>query len=240
VTSEPLGPGPDGMECMRLTFTPRDRYGNYLGPGRIGSFEVQPQPGTTPTGSVSDLGNGSYQVDVCWDPESTDPPRVGIAQPERPPVVIGPSEGRRYVYSVKFLCGRQADDCCDCGPVRPGNYATEINIHNYNSREVPVVKRVLPLVLAGAARGREPGFTRPTAVDRIVLPPDSATMDDCCRIMEVLLGAPSGAASVPLTVGFLEIISPVELNVTAVYTVSDLGNASISMDVDTVQAKLVR
>ena len=65
-------------------------------------------------------------------------------------------------------------------------------------------------------------------------------MDDCCRIMELLLGAPSAAASVPLTVGFLEIISPVELSVTAVYTVSDLGNASISMDVETVQAKLVK
>jgi hypothetical protein len=237
VTSEPLGPGPGGLEDLRLTFTPRDRHGNHLGPGRLGAFDLVPHPGTIPVGGVTDLGNGSYQVDVRWDPESADPPRVGIVQPERPPVVVGPSEGRRRVYGVKFLCGVQPEDGCGCGPVRPGRYATEINIHNGHGRPVPIVKRVLPLVLAGAARGREPDFTGPTAVDRVVLPPESATMDDCCRLAELLLGA-TPVGPLPLTLGFLEIVSPVELTVTAVYTATDLTNASISLDVETIQRLL--
>jgi hypothetical protein len=36
VTTDPLGTGPDGSECQRMTFTPRDKYGNRLGPGRAG------------------------------------------------------------------------------------------------------------------------------------------------------------------------------------------------------------
>ena len=39
VTADPLGPGPGGCERLRLTFTPRDRYGNYVGPGRGGFFQ---------------------------------------------------------------------------------------------------------------------------------------------------------------------------------------------------------
>ena len=236
VTSTTVGTGPDGREQVVLTVTPRDRYGSYVGPGRSGDFGLVPQPGTKPQGPVRDLGNGSYQVDVSWDPESADPPRIGIAQPERPPIVIGPSEGRRWVYGVKFLCGEQGEDCGTCAPVRPGRYATEINIHNGHDREVPVAKRVLPLVLAGAVRAREPLVTGPTAADRIVLPPHGATMDDCCRLLELLLGGrPAGPT--PLTIGILEIASPVELNVTAVYTVTGPGGHATSMDVRVIPAQ---
>jgi hypothetical protein len=236
VTMQPTATLPDGHQCFLMTFTPRDRYGNQLGPGRLDAFEVQPQPGTTLESDVQDLGDGSYQVDICWDPSSVDPPQIGVVQPERPPAVIGPAERRGYVYSVKFLCGQQDDGCADCAPVRPGIYATEINIHNHHEREVGIIKRVLPLVLAGAARGREPRHTGPMATDRLVLPPHSATMDDCCRILELLLGAPP-AAPTPLTVGILEITSPVELNVAAVYTVTDPANASTAIDVQSVDGK---
>jgi hypothetical protein len=236
VRIEPTATLPDGRQCFHLTFTPRDRYGNHLGPGRLDAFQLQPQPGTTLESDVRDLGDGSYQVDVCWDPSSVDPPQIGVAQPERPPVVIGPEQRRRYVYSVKFLCGERDDGCTDCGPVRPGTYATEINIHNHHDRDVGIVKRVLPLVLAGAVRGREPRHTGPVTTDNLLLPAHSATMDDCCRILELLLGARPAAAT-PLTVGILEIISPVALNVTAVYTVTDPGNGSTSIDVQTVAAE---
>ena len=56
-----------------------------------------------------------------------------------------------------------------------------------------------------------------TAVDRLVLPAHTATMDDCCRLQELLLGA-AVEGSVPLTTGVREIISTLELAVTAVYT----------------------
>ena len=61
---------------------------------------------------------------------------------------------RLFVYPVKFVCGVQSECACECAPVQPGRYATEINIHNYSSKEVRIHKRFIPVVLAGAAGGR--------------------------------------------------------------------------------------
>jgi hypothetical protein len=141
-----------------------------------------------------------------------------------------------FVYSVKFVCGVQPECGCECGPVQPGRYATEINIHNYQNVEVPVEKRFIPVVFAGAATGREPKVARTRAVDKIILPPHSATMDDCCRIAELLFGdvPPS---PIPLTIGFLEITSREELSVTAVYTSSNLTSHAVDIDVEQIQGR---
>ena len=144
----------------------------------------------------------------------------------------------KFVYSVKFVCGTQLDASCDCAPVRPGTYATEINIHNFHRAEVEIEKRVVPVVFAGAPTGREPRVAMPRAVDGIKLPGFSATMDDCCRIAELLLGAPA-SSPIPLMIGFLEITSDEELSVTAVYTASNPNSASISIDVEQIQARRV-
>jgi hypothetical protein len=143
----------------------------------------------------------------------------------------------KFVYSVKFVCGVQQECDCACTSVRPGVYATEINIHNYKCHDAEIEKRLIPLVLAGAAVGREPRVATQRVVDRITLPADSATMDDCCRMIELLLGAPP-TGTTPLTVGFMEIVSNVELNVTAVYTASDLKSNGLSMEVETVNPRL--
>lgn len=238
VTTTPLDPRPDGGTCIRMTFTPRDRYGNLLGPGRSDAFTLEPQPGSMPSGPILDLNDGSYQVDVCSDPDSLEPPQVGIAQPGRPPVVIRPPEVKLFVYSVQFVCGEQKDDCCGCGPVRPGRYSTEINIHNAGSRQAPVLKRVIPLVLAGAAIGREPNVKPPTAQDIIRLPAHSATMDDCCRLVELLLGAPA-AGPMPLTQGILEIVSTVELSVTAVYTATSGSGSAPAIEVKQIATRVL-
>lgn len=137
-----------------------------------------------------------------------------------------------------FVCGVEPECACACGPVRPGSYATEINIYNHNAEKVAIRKYVVPVVLAGAPAGREPRVVGRRAEDAIVLPPHSATMDDCCRLAELLLGAPAQGA-LPLTVGFLEIVSPVELSVTAVYTASSPNANSISIDVDQIVPKIV-
>jgi hypothetical protein len=77
------------------------------------------------------------------------------------------------------------------------------------------------------------------AIDKILLPGHGATMDDCCRLLELLLGGkPSG--DVPLTIAILEITSPVELAVSAVYTASDLNDASVSVDVENIAGRLQR
>lgn len=94
-----------------------------------------------------------------------------------------------------------------------------------------MLKRTLPLVLAGAVRGRESKLATVTANDLIVLPPHTATMDDCCRLQEMMLGAVAGG-EVPLSTGILEIFSTVELAVTAVYT-----TAGGAIDVQTIAAK---
>lgn len=239
VTTTPLPQGPDGGDRTQFTFTPRDKYGNHLGPGRGDSFTVEPQPGSTPEGPVTDLGNGSYGVVVHSDPNSLDPPRVGVVQPGRPPAVIGPARFTIFAYSVKFVCGEQKDECCGCAPVRPGRYATEIDIHNTFDKQAPVLKRVIPLVLAGAVAGREPNVKGPASLEAILLPAHSATMDDCCRILEMTFGAPP-SGPVPLTIGILEVLSTVELSVTAVYTATGCGHDSTpSIDVQQVAARLI-
>ena len=188
---------------------------------------------------MTDLGNGSYEVNVCSDPDSLEPPRFGIEQPGRPAVVVGPADFTLFTHSVTFLCGESKDDCCGCAPVRPGRYSTEINIHNATGKTVPVAKLVTPLVLAGAVSGREPKFRTPAATDLIRLPPHAATMDDCCRLLELLLGAaPSGP--VGFTSGVLEIVSLVPLSVTAVYTVSDGSRSAPSIAVNQITPKLLK
>lgn len=143
----------------------------------------------------------------------------------------------QYVYSVKFVCGEQHQTEGRCASVRPGFYSTEINIHNFTYKKAVIEKRVYAVVIAGEVVGREPKFVRPRAQDKIVLPPHTATMDDCCRIAELLFPGAPGAV-VPITIGFLEIVSNVELNVTAVYTASDLRSNTVSIDVEQVKGKL--
>jgi len=142
----------------------------------------------------------------------------------------------KYTYGVKFVCGVQREWSPDggCAPVRPGAYATEINILNPKCKPANVLKRFIPVVLKNEPIGREPRVVEEHATDKIVIPPGAATMDDCCRIGELLKlgGAPS------LNIGFLEIISDQELHVTAVYTATDLKNNGLSMDVVIVPAKL--
>ena len=71
-------------------------------------------------------------------------------------------------------------------------------------------------------------------VETIILPPLAATMDDCCRIAD-MLPAPSGEA--PLTIAILSIASPLELSVSAVYTANPLNGDGISIDVEYVPSR---
>lgn len=143
----------------------------------------------------------------------------------------------KFTYAVKFVCGTQTVCDCGCGPVRPGIYATEINILNPKCKEASVVKQFVPLVFAGAVTGREPAVATAKATEKMVLPSGAATMDDCCRIAELLYGGVP-ATAMPLTVGFLEIVSDQELHVTAVYTASNSEGHGLSFNVLTVPGKL--
>jgi hypothetical protein len=124
-----------------------------------------------------------------------------------------------FTYSVKFICGVQPECGCTCAPAQQGTYATEIDIHNYSRKPVEIVKRFVPVVLAGAPAGREPSSASPLTEDRITLPAQAATMDDCCRITELIFGV-KPASPLPLTLGVLELTASAEIAVTAVYTIT--------------------
>jgi hypothetical protein len=194
--------------------------------------------GAAPHGDVNDHGHG-HSHPAPGDPKPDTPAPVAAPQPAPVP---GPVVGPPIVvfhYSVKFLCGRQEACPCGCTPVVPGIYATEINIHNPNDVAAGVVKLFIPLVLGGAVIGREPKAVGFKAVDAILLPPHSATMDDCCRISELLLGAPAPATA-SLCIGILHIVGFRELSVSAVYTVSNPESGSVDIDVNQIPAKLTR
>lgn len=140
---------------------------------------------------------------------------------------------RLFVYTAKFVCGTQPDCPCECTSVRPGKYSTIITIHNHSPREVRIRKRVIPVVFAGAPAGREPAAAEARARDSITLPPLSSTMDDCCRLTELLLGSSTAGG---LHIGFLEIIASAEVSVTAAYTSTGLQSGAVSIDVQEIRA----
>ncbi|SFF02796.1 Trypsin-like peptidase domain-containing protein [Chitinophaga sp. CF118] len=80
---------PDGKQEVKITVTPKDKYGNNLGPGRTNDLPVTGTPGSSVTGVIEDNGDGTYSVVVIWDPTSGTQPGVIITQPGRPPVVAG-------------------------------------------------------------------------------------------------------------------------------------------------------
>ena len=104
--------------------------------------------------------------------------------------------------------------------------------------QAPVLKFVQPLI-HGAVLAREPDVTNPAAlpkrqVETIILPPLAATMDDCCRIAD-MLPPPSGEAA--LTIAFLSIVSQLELSISAVYTANPLNGDGISIDVEYIPSR---
>ena len=145
-----------------------------------------------------------------------------------------------FTYSVKMVCGKQTEtNCCCVAGARPGLYATEVNIQNLNLAPARVLKFLQPLISLGAVVAREPNLTDPTTIpvrqiEVITLPPLAATMDDCCRIAE-MLPPPSGEAA--LTIAILSIVSQLELSISAVYTANPLNRDGISIDVEYIPSR---
>jgi hypothetical protein len=154
--------------------------------------------------------------------------------------------GLWWSYGVKFVCGLQGPSPLPGEPpVKPGNYATEINIHNpfYTPNGNEIRKKVVFLVKDGQPIGREPQQQGPAGLDGIVLGPDFATMDDCNRIFEIA-GMPVPPV-MPLTIGYLVLLSRQPLDVDAVYTALPVSTtaqpsrAGIAIDVERVEGRQV-
>ena len=81
------GTDPGGQSQGNVTVIPRDKYGNYLGPGRSDGISITGAPGVTVTGPVQDNGDGSYTVPITLAAGAGG--GVVIGQPGRPPIVVG-------------------------------------------------------------------------------------------------------------------------------------------------------
>ena len=111
------------------------------------------------------------------------------------------------------------------------------------------VETLLVLVEKGEVVGREPDVVRPdpNRFASVVLTPDSATLDDCNALWKMAGGVPS-AVNPPLTIGYLVLLSPIDIDVDAVYT-AEVGQrvagaeleqpTGISIDVKRVPGKRV-
>jgi hypothetical protein len=150
-----------------------------------------------------------------------------------------------YSYAVKFVCGYNPTNVglttlptgveISVGEptVKFGNYATDINIFNFNvdtsfPTDAIIQKNLILLVDRGKPVGREPRAVGTTAIDNITLTSQQATMDDCNRIGELLWGPGGIPTPFPLTIGFLVIQSTVELDITGVYTSQACSNWVVS------------
>jgi hypothetical protein len=150
--------------------------------------------------------------------------------------LVSSAPAPRFVYNVKYVCGIQKNPFKgECTTILSrGIYSTEINILNFGIRGTRIIKLFIPLVMKNEAIAREPKTQRAVASEVVELPALSGTMDDCCKIAEIL--KPHGADD-QLKIGYLEIVSPIELEVTAVYTVTDIEQNNPSVEVVQVQGK---
>lgn len=96
-------PGPGGTSTGTVTITPRDVYGNNLGPGRNDGISVTGVSGTTVTGPVIDNGDGTYTIPITWDPSSGPEAGVVVSQPGRPPAVVEPKPKKDHCRKWKLL-----------------------------------------------------------------------------------------------------------------------------------------
>ena len=83
----------DGRQTVKIDFTPKDKYGNLLGPGRLDVFTLSGTTSTAVTGAVTDNNNGTYSVVAIHDPSSGSLPGIVINQEERSPVIVSPQSG---------------------------------------------------------------------------------------------------------------------------------------------------
>lgn len=152
-----------------------------------------------------------------------------------------------WSYAAKFVCGFQpaySPPAPGEPVVKTGNYASEINIHNPNFKLVPIIKRFIVL-MDGQLVVREPQVAGPTGGTSLEIPANSATLDDCNGIWTAT-HAPAVLPPNPMPpfIGYLVILSPLDINVNVVYTTNAPGIAgqlpsSSSIELLTVTGKRV-
>jgi hypothetical protein len=151
------------------------------------------------------------------------------------------------IYAAKFLCGEFKGGAAGAaaieGPVRPGIYATAINIHNPQFRPVTFRKKAVLLFAGNLEKPEEPETPKPPGpVLGAELGPDWGMEIDCFDIRKKLLpNAPPAPVFIKGWV-VLEVLSPFQLDVEAVYTVQGFVNGKpegLSIEVERIPGTLV-
>jgi len=130
------------------------------------------------------------------------------------------------IYSVKFVCGLQTIASTQFKPpaeppVKPGNYATLINIHNFHSNTTGAPVPLLKKAVVSIPESQLPKSSPTSRLLTEQLAPNQAIDVDCREIMRLLATAtPPVPAGTTFITGFVEIqsVSGAPLSVTAVYT----------------------
>jgi len=176
---------------------------------------------------------------------------TSTALPTTTPITTPNPLGRPFwSFAAKFVCGEQPADqagqpIAGEPAVKPGNYATEINIHNpHYLGPIQIRQKALLLVDRGEPVGRAPATANPAAFSPLfALPDDGATMMDCNGIWALLNPGTTPPASMPLTIGYLVIVSPANLDIvdvmTATTSTSNLEPAGIALETVAVEGKRV-
>jgi hypothetical protein len=163
--------------------------------------------------------------------------------------------GYYWSFAAKFVCGVQNPLVLGQGgsvpgePVfKPGNYATDISIHNANYKGIAIRKKLLLLVGTTASGAdlivREPQTAQPSAYATVDLGPDAATMDDCNALYAMANNQQQPTTQLKIMSGYLVILSPLDLDVDVVYTAAVPQDVtafptSLSQDVIRVTGKRV-
>ena len=154
-----------------------------------------------------------------------------------------------WSFAAKFVCGVQsplvpgANNSVPGEPVfKPGNYATDISIHNPNYRGITIKKKLLILVGTNATGGdlivREPQTAQPTPFITVDLGPDGATMDDCNAVYAMANNQQPPTTQFKVMSGYLVILSALDLDVDVVYTAAvpqDVTAFPLSLSQDVVR-----
>ena len=132
--------------------------------------------------------------------------------PTKKPVPTPTPVQNAFFYSVKFLCGLEPPPTNlhppQEPPVKPGNYATAINVHNFRNLNICISKKAVVAF---------PEFQNPGPISAFLpyrLGPDGAFEIDCTDIATKFFPG----ITLPFLEGFVEIQSTVQLNVQAAYT----------------------
>jgi len=123
------------------------------------------------------------------------------ATPTKVPTPSPTAVRNAFFYSVKFLCGWQNQVALF---TKPGNYLSTVNIHNFRSTTVCLNQNVV------LAKPLEQAQSSASAFAQLRVNAQEAVAMNCHDMVGLL-----GNVTLP---AFVEIQSPVQLDVTAVYT----------------------